>query len=150
MSTTFKTFAAGEMIFKEGDPSDCVYLVRSGDIAIVRENADGHQMILARLGESQVFGEMGAVESLPRSATALAMETTEVEIVPKNEFVTVIRKDPEAAFRVLQMLSMRLRAADNTISKQNDEIQKLSRENNFLETRLREGRKGAVHTELLQ
>ena len=66
------TFAAGETVFEQGDASDLVYVVESGEIEIVRVLADGGEEQLNRIGVGQYFGELGPFLGFPRSATARA------------------------------------------------------------------------------
>jgi len=67
------TFAGGETVFEQGDPSDLVYVVESGEIEIVRVLADGGEEQLNRIGAGQYFGELGPFLGFPRSATARAV-----------------------------------------------------------------------------
>jgi putative ABC transport system ATP-binding protein len=65
--------AAGEYLFRQGDPSDLVYLVQSGDVEILRDMADGSQERLTVIGPGAYFGELGPMLNLPRSASARAL-----------------------------------------------------------------------------
>jgi putative ABC transport system ATP-binding protein len=67
------TLEAGQYLFRQGDPSDLVYIVRSGEILILRELADGSQDRLTVIGEGAYFGELGPMLNLPRSASARAL-----------------------------------------------------------------------------
>jgi putative ABC transport system ATP-binding protein len=64
---------AGEALFTQGDPSDLVYVVASGEIELSRELAGGGEEELAVIGEGGYFGELGPMLNLPRSATARAI-----------------------------------------------------------------------------
>jgi putative ABC transport system ATP-binding protein len=66
------TLAAGESVFEQGDRSDLVYVVDSGDVDIVRVMADGSEEFLSRVGAGQYFGELGPFLGFPRSASARA------------------------------------------------------------------------------
>jgi putative ABC transport system ATP-binding protein len=80
------TLAAGEVLFRQGDPSDLVYVVLSGAIDIVRELANGDEELLTRLGPGDYFGELGPILSLPRSATARAGAECELRGYGVHEF----------------------------------------------------------------
>jgi putative ABC transport system ATP-binding protein len=67
------TLEAGQYLFRQGDPSDLVYLVRSGEIEILRDLADGSQERLTVIGGGGYFGELGPMLNLPRSASARAL-----------------------------------------------------------------------------
>jgi putative ABC transport system ATP-binding protein len=66
----------GEFLFRQGDPSDLVYIVRSGRVEIVRDAADGSEEPVTTAGPGDYFGELGPVLNLPRSASARAAEPT--------------------------------------------------------------------------
>jgi len=67
------TLEEGQYLFRQGDPSDLVYIVRSGEILILRELADGSQDRLTVIGPGAYFGELGPMLNLPRSASARAL-----------------------------------------------------------------------------
>jgi putative ABC transport system ATP-binding protein len=73
------SLAAGEVLFRQGDMSDLVYVVASGTMEIYRELADGSEEPLAELSEGDYFGELGPLLDLPRSASARAK--TDVELI---------------------------------------------------------------------
>jgi putative ABC transport system ATP-binding protein len=66
------TFAAGESIFEQGDPADLVYVIKSGEVDVVRVLADGGEEPLNHLGPDQYFGELGPFLGFPRSASVRA------------------------------------------------------------------------------
>lgn len=63
----------GEVVFRQGDPGDLVYVVESGEVEIVRHRVDGSEEVVARLGPGQYFGELAPLFGLRRSATARAV-----------------------------------------------------------------------------
>jgi putative ABC transport system ATP-binding protein len=63
----------GQALFMQGDPSDLVYVVQSGEIELVRERSDGTEEQLAVIADGGYFGELGPMMNLPRSATARAL-----------------------------------------------------------------------------
>jgi putative ABC transport system ATP-binding protein len=65
-----------QYLFRQGDPSDLVYLIQSGQVEILREKADGTQERLTVIGEGSYFGELGPMMNLPRSASARALTAT--------------------------------------------------------------------------
>jgi putative ABC transport system ATP-binding protein len=65
------TLAAGSMLFRQGEPSDRIYVVESGQVDIIRDTPDG-EVRLTTLGPGEQFGEMGPLFGLPRSASARA------------------------------------------------------------------------------
>lgn len=67
------------------------------------------QHVFSRLGPGEVFGEMAVIEQRPRSATATALQETEVYFVPREEMLALFNRSPKLAFSLLQLISHRLR-----------------------------------------
>ena len=66
------SFGAGTVIFEQGDPSDLVYVIRTGEIDVYRDLVDGAEVFIRRLGPGNYFGELGPFLGLPRSASVRA------------------------------------------------------------------------------
>ncbi|MCU0260311.1 MAG: ATP-binding cassette domain-containing protein [Ilumatobacteraceae bacterium] len=84
--TRTATFAAGASIFEQGDASDVVYVIESGEIDIVRVLADGGEELLGRLGPGQYFGELGPLLGFRRSASARAATRVELTVMDPRVF----------------------------------------------------------------
>ncbi len=84
-------FKAGEVIFRQGDAAEELFVIQSGTVEIRLGNR-----VLDTLPQLSIFGEMALIDSSPRSATAIA--ATDVTLVPVGEAVSVPRR-PHAAFR---------------------------------------------------
>jgi putative ABC transport system ATP-binding protein len=76
--TRKRKLAKGDVLFRQGDDSDLVYVVDDGTIEITRELADGGEELLAELGAGSYFGELGPLFGLRRSATARAASAATV------------------------------------------------------------------------
>lgn len=99
-----RTFKAGDVIFREGEPAHELFLIRSGTVAIRTENH-----LIAELGENELFGEMALIDKSPRSATAVA--ATDVTLIPVSEkqFLFLVSETPFFALSVMRVLVHRLR-----------------------------------------
>lgn len=73
-------FGAGEVIFRIGDRGQNAYFIETGRVEISIER-DGGKIVVARLGEGEIFGEMSMIDDAPRSATVTALEDTEVIVI---------------------------------------------------------------------
>src|ERR687884_339069 len=73
-----RSFAAGEVVFREGDDSDTCYVVRSGHARAVRSHSDGRTITLASFGPGDIFGELAMFDDERRSATVEAVDPLEV------------------------------------------------------------------------
>jgi CRP-like cAMP-binding protein len=100
---------AGEIIFKEGDEANQLFVIKSGQIEIQLGNRT-----LAELSANSITGEMALIDDAPRSATAVAK--TDVELVPISEkqFLFLVSQTPFFALKVMRVLARRLRATNKT------------------------------------
>lgn len=99
-----------EVIFREGDPSNCMYDILSGSVGIYAGYGTPEEKLLTTLEADSFFGEMGLLDDQPRSATAVALEEgTRVEQLPAPELPHLLKRSPEKGFALLQYLSGRLR-----------------------------------------
>jgi CRP/FNR family cyclic AMP-dependent transcriptional regulator len=104
-----KSFGNGEVIFEEGSVGKHMYVVVSGRVDIRMKAGDG-DAVVATLGKGDLFGEMALVDSLPRSASAVAAgdDTSAVEI-DHAQFAYLVGQQPAFALIILKALSLRLR-----------------------------------------
>jgi EAL domain-containing protein (putative c-di-GMP-specific phosphodiesterase class I) len=72
MTAFSRHIAAGEYLFREGDPPDCAYVIDSGQIEVSTEK-DGRKLVLSHLGAGDLLGEMAVLDDAPRTADALAL-----------------------------------------------------------------------------
>jgi signal transduction histidine kinase len=102
-------FAAGQSVFKEGDLGDGVYVVKSGMVEISATVGAGRQHSFSRLEAGEFFGEMAVLDNQPRSASASAVEESDVYFIPREEMVTLLTRSPELCMTLLQEISQRVR-----------------------------------------
>jgi len=107
-------YREGDVLFREGDPSDFVGRILEGRIA-VEKDYDGEAVRLGELGLGDVVGEMGVIERKPRSATVRALSEVAVDLIPADEFLERIAADPEAAHNLLFRLSEKVRALSDEV-----------------------------------
>jgi transcriptional regulator with AAA-type ATPase domain/NAD-dependent dihydropyrimidine dehydrogenase PreA subunit len=91
------TYNSNEIIFKQQEGSDYVYVILQGTVNLVHKPRQGKEIDLALYRGGEVFGEMSLLTDSPRFVTARAMEKTSILAVPRNEFLTLYRKYPEAS-----------------------------------------------------
>lgn len=112
--------AAGDVIAREGEKNDCLYLIESGEVSILKNMDTPNPATLAVLGPGECFGEMCILESLPRSASAKAVQQTTVVSVPSDAFFRLYQKAPEQyciiLLNIARDLSRRLRHLGDTFA----------------------------------
>ncbi|HEY5997068.1 MAG TPA: cyclic nucleotide-binding domain-containing protein [Candidatus Deferrimicrobiaceae bacterium] len=111
-----KVYAAGEAVIRQGDPGDCMYVIQSGQVEVVRE-ADRHEFRLAVLSPGDFFGEMALFERDRRSATVRALGEVRVLTIDQGMFLRKIRDDPSLAFRIMEKMSNRIRELDAEVAR---------------------------------
>jgi len=102
------TYNAGDIIFKEGDPSDLVYKIVSGEVEVFME-ADGKTVVLGLMKAGEFLGEMGIADDQPRSASARAKNQVSMIAYKEEEFFRLISRDSSAAEKLILRLCERLR-----------------------------------------
>lgn len=109
-----ESYPAGQSIFREGDDSREAYRILSGrvDISI---GTGGKRILLARLGQGDIFGEMAMIEDKARSATATATEDVHAEVMTPADFNRAILQDPARLLPYLASFFERLRTTNNML-----------------------------------
>jgi len=101
------TLAPGDVVFTEGDPGDEMYGVIEGEI----ELRVGDRVI-GSLGVDDVFGEMALVDSVPRSATAVAVTDAQLAVIDRHRFLFLVQETPMFALSVMSAMADRFRQRD--------------------------------------
>jgi len=110
-----RSFRRNEVIFHRDDPGTILFIIRGGRVKISLQNEEGSEVTLALFGPGDFFGEMSLLDDLPRSATATALEPTDVLTLAREQFLAAIEQQPQMAAQVMAALSSRLRNADQMI-----------------------------------
>jgi CRP-like cAMP-binding protein len=129
MKTVFKTtggkdpvkdssthYAAGDVIFQQGELGTEMFIIQEGEVNIVK-HINGESHTLSHLEKGDFFGEMAVLESVPRTADAIA--ATEVRALAINgaRFDEMLHKNPEVAVRIIRKYSKRLREANTLLER---------------------------------
>jgi CRP-like cAMP-binding protein len=106
----------GQVLFREGDLEDRLYIVVSGKIKLGRSGSAGRENLLAVLGPGQMFGELSAFDPGPRSSTATAVTASEVRTLEHEELMGWLTGRPEVAQSLLGQMAARLRRANDVVA----------------------------------
>jgi CRP-like cAMP-binding protein len=104
-----KRFAKGDVIFRQGEISACMYDIRSGSVGIFAGLGTGEQTQLVRFGPGDTFGETEFIASCPRMASAVALEETEALEIDEERFSSYFSDKPEKILSLMRQLSRRVR-----------------------------------------
>lgn len=111
---TERSHTAGSYLLLEGDPSNHVLLLLSGQVKVYREAADGSRLLLAIRGPGDVLGELAALggAELSRVASVEALEPTRTRVLSANEFLDYLGQHPQACLALLRNVRSRLSDAE--------------------------------------
>jgi CRP/FNR family transcriptional regulator, cyclic AMP receptor protein len=112
---TTREIVAGTPLFHRGEPGDSMYLVENGCVRISVKDADGHDTTLAEMGKGDFFGEMSLLDGNARSADATASVDSRLAVLPRADFRSFLRKNPDIALGILTALTHRLRRTDDLL-----------------------------------
>jgi CRP/FNR family transcriptional regulator, cyclic AMP receptor protein len=101
----------GQFIFFQSDPSEKVYIVRSGLVSIVLESPDGREIVINEMRPGDFFGEVGVLTRQPRSTSALVREEGVLLELPSQTFLSILGTEPVLTSRMLEMTANRLRSS---------------------------------------
>ena len=113
-----RKFAAGTVVFREGDTSSTCYVVRSGRARAVREHPDGRQITLATFGPGEIFGELAMFDEEERSATIEATDAMVALAISGQDMRRLMREHAEIAVKLAIALVRRLRNANERLARQ--------------------------------
>ena len=105
-------FGAGDVIFRQGDPGDGLYVIEDGSVEISALVNDQHQRVLSRLEAGAFFGEMAVLDQEPRSASATAAAPAVLIFIPAEELWRVIEQSPQLLLSLVREFSRRMRQTD--------------------------------------
>jgi len=98
-----------QVLFLQNEPGETVFVVRSGKIAIILTTPDGRELVINEMLPGDLFGDIAAILGQPRSACAIAREQSEVIIIPYEEFISILEREPMLIRHLLEVIAQRLR-----------------------------------------
>lgn len=105
-----------DFIFNEGTYGDSAYMIDFGKVGIISlTNQNDKRKLIATLKKDDIFGEMGLIDNKVRTATAIALEETQVSVISKKTFDYLLKHDPLALRPLIKVLSHRLRNTTNLL-----------------------------------
>jgi CRP-like cAMP-binding protein len=109
------SYQRGQLIFQEGENGDALFVVLKGRVKVCLYDEEGREYVLDIIGKDGFFGELALIDDLPRSANAIAMETSDLLVVRRSDFVKLLMENPSISVNILRVLAGRLRVADERI-----------------------------------
>ncbi len=111
-----RRFPKDTVVFFENEEGDSFFMILEGRIKVTILGDDGREVILSMLGPGDFFGEMALLDNEPRSATAIAVEESELLSLHRTDFQTVLTDNRSITTALIKILTARLRRANHQIS----------------------------------
>ena len=111
-----KLYSDNQVIFKEGEKGEVMYVIQSGKVKISKSTPAG-EVPIATLESGDIFGEMALFDKLSRSATGRASGETRILSVDKKKLFTSISRDPTLVFKIIETMSQRIRSLNEGLTK---------------------------------
>lgn len=111
-----KVYSDSEIIFREGEQGDRMFVIQSGRVKVIKETPAG-EIVIAILGNGEIFGEMALFSKSPRSATVTALGDARILGIDKKKLFSTISSDPTLVFKLLESMSHRLRTINEEFTK---------------------------------
>jgi CRP/FNR family cyclic AMP-dependent transcriptional regulator len=113
-----RSVSKGETIFTRGDAGDSLMLLSKGRVQVYVESTDGNKVVLGEVDAGEMLGEISLFDPGARSATAVAVEDTDMLVLEHDDFWHVLQKKPHIALDILAVMGKRLRATDELLRTQ--------------------------------
>ena len=108
-------FKEGDCVFHLGDAGHSLYIVLNGRVQVYVENTEGDKIVLAENESGDVFGEISLLDGGPRTATAVAIDNTELLRLDRESLQELVTTHPHAAIDLLTVMGRRLRSTDELL-----------------------------------
>ncbi|MBD2692882.1 Crp/Fnr family transcriptional regulator [Anabaena catenula] len=110
-----RTHPANQVILLENDWGGSVYFVVDGWVKIRTYNLEGKEVTLNIIGQGELFGEMAALDEVPRSTDVITLTPTMIGSMPAQDFVKLLNTEPLAGLRLAQLMARRLRQVNRRL-----------------------------------
>ena len=108
--------AKGQILFKEGDAGDRLFVVVEGKLKLGTSSGDGRENLLSILGPGDMFGELSLFDPGPRTATATAVVDSRLLALANDQVIGWVTAHPQVSLQLLGRLAQRLRKANDVLS----------------------------------
>ena len=112
-SSNIVSFSAGQLIFKQGEVGDVMYIVQEGEVDILL-----HDKVVETVEVGGILGELALIDNRPRAASAVARTDCKVVPIDEKRFAYMVQETPHFAIHVMEVMAERLRYMDSLASQQ--------------------------------
>ena len=104
-----RTYYKGTVIFAQGSEGDALFGVASGRVRISASASGGREVFLNIMEPGDTFGEIAVMDGLPRTANAVALDTSTLIVIQRTDFLPFLEREPLLAIHLLKLMCERLR-----------------------------------------
>lgn len=117
-----KPYLQNSTLFVEGMTGEILYIIKKGSVNITKKGPGGQEIVLATLKQGEFLGEMSLIDNRPRTATAKVAEESQLLVMTKKAFNTLLEKHPDIALKILLVF---LKIANERLRKANESIKQV-------------------------
>ncbi len=110
-----RTYPDGATLCRQGDPGDALYVILNGQVRISIDSADGETRHLNLLGPGELIGEIALLDGGPRTATMTTTESSQLAVIERRAFISLLERKPQLAIQLLALVSARARWASDLV-----------------------------------
>lgn len=110
-----RAYRKGQVIFHQGDPGGCLYLIVSGRVRIYLTSPDGREATVCVFGPASAFGEFSVIDGDNRSASAIALDAVTTLVLFREDFMALLHQNFPMVEQLLAMLTRRLRHSTSSL-----------------------------------
>lgn len=107
---TTRQYRRNKPIFNEGDESDAIYFIHSGEVRVSVDGNNGKEKILRHQGPGEYFGELALIDEAPRSASVETVKESKITMVPRSKFIRCVEEQETLAIKLVRSLAERVRS----------------------------------------
>jgi CRP/FNR family transcriptional regulator, cyclic AMP receptor protein len=115
-TTCLQHYHKDQIIFYRGDPGNAMYVLVGGSVALSLVSDEGAEIVVARLRPIEHFGELSVLDAQPRCVTAVACEATQALAIYRENLLTLLKSNANAALQIALSLSLRVRRTTDLLA----------------------------------
>jgi len=112
-----RNLSKDEILFRKGDEGNSLFIINSGWVKVVTQDTQGGDVVLNEVGAGEIIGEMALLDNEPRSAGVIALEETTALELKRDDFMEILKQQPDLALSVIRNFSSRMRYNTSYIEK---------------------------------
>ncbi len=115
--TATKKYSEGEIIFFEGEMPHYFYLLLSGFVKVYKTDHKCNEIVLHNFAPTIFIAEMASIENFKFPASSVALSDCEIAIIKRNEFIEILKTNPEISFLLTKSLTRKIKALEELLNR---------------------------------